>query len=71
VPESGVENVFWPDGGAPSGDYVVSVNGFNVGSECGGGDYELTIKVSGQEDQVLTGTVAEGETDEYPVTFDG
>jgi hypothetical protein len=71
VPESGVENVFWPDGGAPTGDYVVSVNGFNVGSECGGGDYELTIKVSGQEDQVLTGTVAEGETDDYPVTFDG
>jgi hypothetical protein len=71
VPESGVENVFWPDGGAPAGDYVVAVNGFNVGSECGGGDYELTIKVSGQDDQVITDTVAEGETDEYPVSFDG
>ena len=71
VPESGVENVFWPAGGAPTGDYVVSVNGFSVGGSCGGGDYELTIKVSGQEDQVFNGTVAANETDEYPVTFSG
>jgi hypothetical protein len=72
VPQSGVENVFWPDSGAPAGDYVISVNGFSVGTApCGGGDYELTIKVSGQEDQVINGTVALNETDEYPVTFDG
>jgi hypothetical protein len=71
VPQSGVENVFWPDSGAPAGDYVISVNGFSVGGTCGGGDYELTIKVSGQDDQVINGTVAANETDEYPVTFDG
>jgi hypothetical protein len=72
VPESGVENVFWPPGEAPTGDYVVSVNGFSVGgASCGGGDYELTIKISGQEDQVFTGSVGADETDEYPVSFDG
>ena len=34
-------------------------------------DYELTIKVSGQEDQVINGTVEASETDEYPVSFEG
>lgn len=71
VPESGVENVFWPPGDAPTGDYVIAVNGFSVGGNCGGGDYELTIKVSGEDDQVINGTVAAGETDEYPVSFSG
>jgi hypothetical protein len=72
VAESGVENVFWPPAEAPTGDYVVSVHGFSVdGANCGGGDYELTIKISGQDDQVFTGSVAADETDEYPVTFDG
>jgi hypothetical protein len=72
VPGSGVENIFWPPSGAPAGDYTVAVNGFSVGgSACGAGDYELTIKVSGQDDQVFNGTVAQGETDDYHVTFDG
>lgn len=64
-PEGSVENIFWPPGGAPAGPYTVEVTGFTVGGDCGGGDYELTIRVAGQPDIVHTGSVGEGETDTY------
>jgi len=60
-----VENIFWPPGQAPGGDYIVEVNGFTVES-CGeGGDYTLTIRVAGQDDQVFNGSVSDGETDSF------
>ena len=63
---SGVENVFWPPAGAPAGEYLVEVNGFSVDSGgCGGGDYVLTIRVAGQDDQVIRDSVADGETDTF------
>lgn len=66
--DSGVENIFWPPGGAPSGDYTVTVTGF-AGSvdtgDCGGGAYELTIAVAGQPDQVIDDSVADGEVDTF------
>jgi hypothetical protein len=63
---SGVENVFWPPGGAPAGAYVVEVNGFSVGSGgCGGGDYILTIRVAGADDQVFRDSVGDTETDTF------
>jgi hypothetical protein len=74
-PSTGVENVFWPDGDAPSGEYQVIVRGFAVGEgyahDCGGNtaEYTLTIKVFGQEDQVHEGSVGDGETNEYSVTI--
>jgi hypothetical protein len=65
---SGVENVFWPPGGAPSGTYTVTVTGFagSVDSDaCGGGDYELTISVTGEDDQEISDTVGDGEEDTF------
>jgi len=67
--DGGVENVFWPVGEAPSGSYTVTVVGFRLsrddGSDCGGGDFTLTITVEGVE-QVLTGTVGQDEEAEFP-----
>jgi hypothetical protein len=64
---SGVENIFWPPGGAPAGSYLVEVTGFSVGDDtCGGGDYVLTIRVAGLEDQVIRDSVAAGDVDEFP-----
>lgn len=66
-----LENIFWPVGAAPSGAYTVEVNGFSVGyGTCGDGAYTLTISVAGQEDQVHTGSVSDGDTDSYTVTVD-
>jgi hypothetical protein len=63
---SGVENVFWPPAGAPAGGYVVEVTGFSVGTgTCGGGDYILTIRVAGTDDQVIRDSVANDETDTF------
>jgi hypothetical protein len=73
-PDGSVENVYW-SGAPPSGDFTVEVNGYDVGSaartdvECGGGDYTLTIKVAGQPDEVHEGTVADEETDSYPLSL--
>lgn len=68
--EEGVENIFWPEGDAPAGDYEVQVYGYSVGptgdvagtTGCGDGSYTLTITVGGEED-VRTGTVAEGASE--------
>jgi Domain of unknown function (DUF6777) len=66
--DGGVENVFWPVGDAPTGTYTVSVQGFRLarddGSDCGGGDFTLTITIAGEE-RVETGTVGEGESVEF------
>ena len=67
-PGPAVENVFWPTGSAPEGDYTVVVYGYDFtkddGSSCGGGDYVLTITVSG-EVQTYEGTVGQDEQQEY------
>jgi hypothetical protein len=58
----GVENVFWPPGEAPSGSYQVFVVGYDT--SCGDGSYTLTIRAEGQDEQVHTGTVGNGEQSE-------
>ncbi|HEX8805073.1 MAG TPA: DUF6777 domain-containing protein [Acidimicrobiales bacterium] len=64
--DGSVENVFWPETGAPVGNYIVKVVGFDVGVEdCGQGDYTLTIKVAGQDDIVETGVVGDEDEDSY------
>jgi hypothetical protein len=64
----GIENIFWPPGDAPAGTYTVTVTGFRLtrddGSDCGGGDYTLTITVEGEE-TVETGSVGENEEMTY------
>ncbi len=45
---SGVENIFWPDNGAPLGSYTVGVKQYGA---CGAADYPnwtLTVRVRGQ-----------------------
>lgn len=59
-----LENVFWPPGDAPSGEYLVEVYGYTV-SGCGGGSYKLTIQVAGQEPEVHRGSVGQDEADSY------
>jgi hypothetical protein len=73
-PDGSVENVYW-SGAPPSGDFAIEVNGYDVGAgardevECGGGDYTLTIKVAGRPNEVHEGSVADEESDSYPVTL--
>lgn len=73
VNDGGVENIFWPENGAPTGTYTIGVTGyelFNVdtNTDCGSGGFTLTIRVAGQPPKVIEDTVAEGETKTY--TFD-
>jgi hypothetical protein len=67
--DGGVENIFWPVGDAPSGSYHINVHGYQLtredGSDCGGGDFTLTIKAAG-ETRTETGTVGQDED----VSFD-
>lgn len=60
-----VENIFWPTGDAPTGEYTVKVTGYTVDTQdCGSGAYTLTITVGGEE-EVHEGTVADDETNEF------
>ena len=64
-----VENVFWPPGEAPQGNYVVEVSLFR---RCGGGGpipYNLTLLVKG-ETQTQTGTLDEqNPTATFPISL--
>jgi hypothetical protein len=64
IDNGSVENVYWEDGSMPDGHYTVKVVGFSVDG-CEGGEYELTVKVRGEEVLNETGTVGEDEEDEY------
>ncbi|MGH9138690.1 MAG: DUF6777 domain-containing protein, partial [Acidimicrobiales bacterium] len=66
VDNGSVENVFWPEGQAPSGPYLVEVTGFDV--SCGSGAFTLTIRVSGQAEQVFDGVVGEDQTTTFDFT---
>jgi hypothetical protein len=74
VADGSVENVFYSEPPA-SGEYTIEVHGYNVGAEagatneCGGGDFTLTIRVEGREDEVHEGTVADDETASFTVTL--
>jgi hypothetical protein len=62
--DGSVENVFWPEGDMPLGEYEVQVVGFSVDG-CGGGDYTLTATVQGEDVLDETGSVGEDEEDSY------
>jgi hypothetical protein len=65
---SGVENVFWNSGDAPSGRYTVDVTGFRLtrddGSDCGSGEFSLEITVAG-ETRTETGAVGQDDVESY------
>lgn len=73
---NGSETITWPDGDAPPGEYTVTVSGHAVGSpyeaDCGGdsAEYTLTIKTFGEDDIVHSGNIADGKSDDYPVTLE-
>lgn len=68
---SPVENVFWPTGGAPGGQYTVFVEYYNTCEPSGFGtaEYEITIMTNGQLYQRLTGSLEEYSSQEV-ITFD-
>jgi len=56
---SPVENVFWPTGGAPQGEYMAAVNLFSRCEDTTGPiSFEITILVQGQS-RTETGTVSD------------
>jgi hypothetical protein len=57
--DGSVENVFWPPNSAPAGTYTIVVEGFSVDG-CGGGAYDITVTIEGQETQTFAGEVADG-----------
>ena len=64
VDDGSVENIFWPEGEMPLGEYRIEVHGFTVDG-CGGGDYTVVAKVEGEEILNETGNVGEDEGDPY------
>lgn len=58
-----VENIFWPTGGAPGGDYEVSVVYYGSCDSTGAVNYEVVVLVDGRVVDTRTGTLtSEGET---------
>jgi hypothetical protein len=58
------ENIFWPPGGAPAGDYRVSVQNYQ---QCSPGEIAFTVRI--EHDNVVntyTGSFAEGTAGEQP-----
>jgi len=64
-----VENVFWPFGGAPAGQYQVSVVYFSNCNYSGPVNYEITLKQNNQVVDVLTGTVNESGETQFVTSF--
>ena len=62
-----VENVFWPYGGAPGGQYQVSVVYFTNCGYSGPVSYQVTVKQANHPAQVFNGTV-NNVSESQPVT---
>jgi hypothetical protein len=67
---SPVENVFWPYGGAPSGQYQVSVVYFSNCYYSGPVNYQVTIKQNNRVVNTLTGTVNVTGESQFVTSFD-
>ncbi len=65
-----VENVFWQYGGAPTGQYQVSVVYFTNCNYSGPINYEITIKQDNQVVNVLAGTVYESGETQFVTSFE-
>lgn len=61
---SGVENIFWPPGGAPRGQYVVAVNFFGSCNGSGSVSFTVEVRVDGSLRETITGSITEDETRE-------
>lgn len=58
---SPVENVFWPTGGAPSGEYRVRVHYYRDCKDQGPVNWTLTVRLGGALIATHTGTITEGQ----------
>ncbi len=55
---AGVENIFWPTGSAPDGEYTVTVTYFDVcGAATGPQTYDLTFLVGGAETELTPASI--------------
>lgn len=81
---TGQEQISWPDGDAPEGEYSVQVTGHAVGeapanadedtayaADCGGesAEFKLSIRLYGQDTVVHEESVTDGESKDYSVTL--
>ena len=62
-----VENVFWPEGGAPSGSYSAFARNLG-GCDTGSTSFTLTVRVGGQVVDQISGSLGPSE-DSQTVTF--
>lgn len=60
----GVENIFWPAGRAPPGEYVVSVVFFAPCNGGGSASFSVTVNVGGQTRDTIGGTLSPGGSQE-------
>ena len=66
---SPLENVYWPWGGAPSGEYEVAVNYFGECYSEGTVEYRVTVRVDGDVLDTFSGTISPYEQ-EYITSFE-
>ncbi len=64
-----VENVYWPTNGAPWGTYQVYVVYFSTCDYSGTVDYQVTVKLAGQTDQVISGTLRDVSEEQLVISF--
>ena len=64
-----VENVFWPTGRAPRGEYQVYVNYFMECSGSGSTNYDVTVRANGKVIQEVRGNVARAGDKKLAVSF--
>lgn len=62
-----VENIFWPTGGAPTGDYVATVTFFSrCQSEAQEIQFTVTLLVKGNQTELTGAVSSENETATFP-----
>jgi hypothetical protein len=66
-----VENVFWPPGGAPAGDYHVTVTYQSSCGDLGSQAYELIVRLDGEVAQTVRSTIEYDQEVGLDVTYEG
>lgn len=64
-----VENIFWPVGSAPAGEYAVDVVYYSDCGNSGGGDYEVIVRVDNQVRDTFFGTLTVVGDTHFITTF--
>ncbi len=60
-PGTSNENIYWPEGGAPAGEYVVAVDLYDACGVPEPTSFRLTILLAGEVHAVVDGTLAQGQ----------